>query len=67
MAHLYLLVYLFIYFIYIGCGEVQRNSNGALFFSGSLPTSNTPCEWIIGSQRTVEMIVIIDRLSLSWY
>ena len=62
-------VCLFIYFIYKGCGEVQRNSNGAFLFSGSLPSSNTTCEWIVGSQRTVELIVIMDRLVLrrGWY
>ena len=66
MAHLYLFVCLFICFIYIECGEVQRNSNGAFFFSRSLRTSNTFCEWIVGSQRTVELIVIINRLELNW-
>ena len=50
-------------FVCIECGAVQRDSNGAFSFTSR---SSAPCEWIVGSQTTVEVIVIIDRLRLDW-
>ena len=53
-------------FVCIECGKVQRDSNGAFLITRRSPMSSAPCEWIVGSQTTVEVIVIIDRLRLNW-
>ena len=50
-------------FVSIECGAVQRDSNGAFLFMRPSPMSSSPCEWIVGSQTTVEVIVIIERIS----
>ena len=51
-------------FVCIECGAVQRDSNGAFSFTSRSPMSSAPCEWIVGSQTTLEVIVIIDWLRL---